>query len=95
MNQLSSAPAWPVFKRKLKQHYQHLTDADLTAIESDDNGWLEKLQRVVGRSALEIARLADEAAEEWAAAGLNPVWLAFVRSEEWRSRYWYRGAVPN
>lgn len=91
MNQFHSAPAWPVFKQKLKERYRHLTDADLAAIESDEDAWLDNLQRVVGRSSFELARLAEEITEE-PQVGLNPVWLAFAYSEEWRSRHWYRNA---
>jgi len=87
MKHLHSTPAWPVFKRKLKERYEHLTDADLDLIEGDEHEWLERLQRIVGRSSLEIAWLAEEATEE-CDTGLNPVWLAFARSEEWRSRHW-------
>jgi transposase-like protein len=90
MQQLHSAPVWPVFKQKLKEHYQHLTDDDLAMVESDWDAWLEKLQRVVGRSPLEIVRLAEEVIEERYTEP-NPLWLAFARNEEWHSRHWPSG----
>jgi len=92
MNQLSSTTAWPVFKQKLKERYQHLTDADLEAIENGDDDGLESLRRTVGRSFFEIARLAEEITEDEGRAE-NPLWPAFARSEEWRGRHWYRGAI--
>lgn len=90
MQQLHSAPVWPVFKQKLKEHYQHLTDDDLAMVESDKDTWLEKLQRVVGRSPFEIVRLAEEVIEE---RHTEPslLWMAFARSEEWRSCHWPSG----
>jgi hypothetical protein len=90
MQQLYSAPAWPVLKQKLKEHYQHLTDGDLAMVESDGDAWLEKLQRVVGRSPFEIVRLVEEVIEE-RHTEQTPLWLAFARSEEWRSRRWSSG----
>jgi len=90
MQQLHSAPVWPVFKQKLKEHYQHLTDDDLAMVESDWDAWLEKLQRVVGRSPLEIVRLAEEVIEERYTEP-DPLWLAFARNEEWRNRHWPSG----
>ncbi len=58
----SSSPAWLIFKRKLKERYQHLTDADLKVIEADWNGdrWLDQLHKRVGGSRFEIAVLVEE-----------------------------------
>jgi hypothetical protein len=92
MNQLSSTTAWPVVKQKLKERYQHLTDADLEAIENGDDGGLESLRRTLGRSFFEIVRLVEEITEDQGREG-NPLWLAFARSEEWRSRHWCGGAI--
>ena len=92
MKQFYSASAWSVFKRKLKQRFHHLTDADLVGIEAEEgigcerSTMLERLQRLAGRSALEIARLAEEAAEESSPHSrrlmisakeklLGPIWL--------------------
>jgi len=92
MKQLYSASAWSVFKRKLKQRFHHLTDADLVGIEAEEGigrepaTILERLQRLAGRSAFEIARVAEEAAEESCPRSqrlkisakeklLGPIWL--------------------
>ena len=94
MNQLSSNTAWPVFKRKLKERYQHLTDADLEAAENGDDWGLEGLRRTVGRPFFEIVGLAEEAMEEHGGKG-NPASLAFARGEEGWSRHWSDGALSH
>ena len=64
MNRLSFVPAWSVVKRKLKEHYRHLTDAHLAEVECAENDWLERLVRYTGGSPFQIARLAEEAMEQ-------------------------------
>jgi hypothetical protein len=84
MKRISLTPAWSVFKRKLKEKYEHLTDDDLMAMELNRAEWLEQLQRVVGRSTFEIAHLAEEAANE-ADPCRCPL---FGGNEEWRYGSW-------
>jgi len=85
MNRLSFAQAWTVVKEKLKQHYEHLTDDDLTEIGRVEEEWLERLLRHAGGSPLEIAHLVEESLEQ-RSPKVHPDWLAVTRSEEWRSR---------
>ena len=85
MNHLCSAPAWNVFRKKLKAQYLHLMDADLAAVEPDQTEIFQQLQRVAGCSCIELARLADEVTEA-SRPGLNCLWLRFAQSEERQSR---------
>ena len=62
MNSLYLTPAWNDLKQKLKERYQHLTDADLESIESEE--WLQCVQRRAGGSPLEIAHLVEEVTEK-------------------------------
>ena len=64
MNRLSFAPAWCVVKKKLKEHYRHLTDAHLAEVECAENEWLDRLVRHTGGSHFQIALLAEEAMEQ-------------------------------
>ena len=59
----SSSPAWIAFRRKLKERYSHLTDADLEDLQPDwqSEDWLRKLQGKARTSSLEIALLVEEA----------------------------------
>ena len=52
---------WDVIKAKLKQQYAELTDADLTYTTGHEDEWLDRLERRLGKSRLEIVRLVDEA----------------------------------
>lgn len=60
MKTFFSDPVWLSFKRKIEERYGHLSDADLALIECDENGWTERLERVLHRSPMEIANLVDE-----------------------------------
>jgi len=70
MKRFHPVSAWTVFKRKLKERFQHVSDDDLKGLEQESDRergkmtTLERLQRIVGRPAFEIASLAAEAAEE-------------------------------
>jgi hypothetical protein len=61
----NSSPAWPIFKRKLKERYKNLTDADLREIRVHWKGeqWLDRLHERIGGSRFEIAVLVEEATE--------------------------------
>ncbi len=61
----SSSSAWLICKRKLKERYKHLTDADLKDLQTSWRGgeWLDRLHQRVGGSRLEIAVLLEEATE--------------------------------
>src|SRR2546425_5698795 len=48
---------WTVLKRRLKQKYTQLTEADLAYIESKDEELLDRLQQCLGMSRIEIAWL--------------------------------------
>jgi hypothetical protein len=103
MKQFYSVSAWRVFKRKLKERFQHLTDDDLVDIEAGAEvggdkriTMLERLQRLAGRPAFEIARLAEEAAEESRRGArsltspakenlLGPIWLGGATSDHTRA----------
>jgi hypothetical protein len=103
MKQFYSVSAWRVFKRKLKAQFRHVTEADLLDIESSAKAMgsekvtvLERLQRLAGRPAFEIARLAEEAAEESRRRArsfmvgskenlLGPIWLGRATEEQPRA----------
>ena len=73
MNYRALNPTWTVLKRKLRERYQHLTDADLADIENEGEEWLLGVQRRIGGTALEIAHLVAEVTEKpWACPNLTP-----------------------
>jgi hypothetical protein len=63
MNSLSLNPKWSVLKKRLRERYQHLTEADLAEIESSGDDWLLRMQQRIGGSPFEIAQLVDEITE--------------------------------
>jgi hypothetical protein len=63
MNSLSLNPKWSVLKKRLRERYQHLTEADLAEIESGGDEWLLRIQQRIGGSSFEIAQLVEEITE--------------------------------
>jgi hypothetical protein len=63
MNSLSLNPRWSVLKKRLRERYQHLTEADLAEIESGGDEWLLRAQQRIGGSSFEIAQLVEEVTE--------------------------------
>jgi len=65
MKRSSRKVLWRVLKKRLKERYQHLTDADLAGIERPAKGeqWLDRIQRRVGGTPFEIACLVEEVTE--------------------------------
>jgi hypothetical protein len=60
MNHVLQAPVWADLKKKLKEHYVHLTEDDFAEMENHAEDWLNWLHRRAGGSALGIAHLVDE-----------------------------------
>src|SRR5829696_8080059 len=89
MKRIFPAPAWSVFKRKLKERYEQLTDDDLTAIERNQTEWPDQLQRVLRRSTFELAHLAEEVLE----ADPRRQCVAFAGNEEWRFGAWLATSI--
>jgi len=74
MNYPGLNPTWTVLKKKLRERYQHLTDADFAEIESEGGEWLLGVQRLIGGTPLEIAHLVAEVTEKpWACPNLAPL----------------------
>ncbi|HVY71764.1 MAG TPA: general stress protein CsbD [Verrucomicrobiae bacterium] len=54
-------PAWTAdVKQKLKERYQHLTDADLADMTRPCDRWLERVQQRAGGSLFDLAHLIEE-----------------------------------
>jgi len=64
MNYRALNPTWTIFKKKLRERYQHLTDADLAEIENQGKEWLLDVQRRIGGTPFEIAHLVAEVTEK-------------------------------
>ncbi len=81
MNRLCSGPAWTAFWQKLQERHCHLTSADLDSIEKDSAECLYMLQRLTGRSLMELAHLAEGALESLS-PGIQLARPPFARSEQ-------------
>ena len=72
MNYPALNSRWTILKKKLRERYQHLTDADLAEIENEGEKWLLGVQRRIGGTPLEIAHLVAEVTEKpWACPNLT------------------------
>ncbi|XHR29674.1 MAG: CsbD family protein [Chthoniobacteraceae bacterium] len=57
MNKLTFKGQWNEVKGKLKQKYGNLTDDDLTYSEGEDEEFLGRLQKKLGKTADEIRKI--------------------------------------
>jgi hypothetical protein len=74
MNYPAVNPTWSVLKKKLRERYRHLTDADLAEIENQGEDWLLDVQRRIGGTPFEIAHMVAEVTENpYASLNLTPL----------------------